>query len=205
MSGIFDKNYIDYDSWYDRNRAVYLSELEAVKESLPKEGRGLEVGVGTARFAGALDIDFGIDNSKNMLDIARKRAVDVVLGYGEELPFKNSVFDYLAIIISICFVKDPRQVLKEAKRVLNNQGKVIVAIINKSSFLGELYRKKKSLFYKEANLFGVEDIVELLRNAGFKNFSYIQTLFDIPDKIDSIDRPEQGYDKGGFVVISAEV
>jgi ubiquinone/menaquinone biosynthesis C-methylase UbiE len=140
-----------------------------------------------------------------MLDIVRKRYIDVVLGHGEELPFKNSVFDYLAIIISICFVKDPRQVLKEAKRVLNNQGKVIVAIINKSSFLGELYRKKKSLFYKEANLFGVEDIVELLRNAGFKNFSYIQTLFDIPDKIDSIDRPEQGYDKGGFVVISAEV
>lgn len=41
-----------YDDWFERHRAAYLSELLAVRALLPWEGRGLEVGVGTGRFAG---------------------------------------------------------------------------------------------------------------------------------------------------------
>ena len=60
---IFDKYYSKYEAWYEKNKYVYLSELEVVKKVLPKEGVGLEIGVGTGRFALPLDIKFGVDTS----------------------------------------------------------------------------------------------------------------------------------------------
>lgn len=96
MSGIFDRYYKRYDAWYGRNRYTYLSELRAIRKFLPRKGKGLEIGVGTGRFAGPL------------------------------------------------------------------------------------------------------------KTQGFSSFSYCQTLFDYPHKINSIERAQRGFGKGGFVVISAQ-
>ena len=71
MKTIFDRYYKKYDAWYDRNKFAYLSELEAIKKVLPKKGKGLEIGVGTGRFANSLGIECGIDSLKNMLTIAK--------------------------------------------------------------------------------------------------------------------------------------
>ena len=202
MRNIFDKFYKKYDAWYDKHKFTYLSELEVLKKVIPKKGKGLEIGVGTARFAKPLGIKYGIDPSKKMLEIAKKRGVDVKLGYGEKLPFKNSTFDYIAIIITLCFVKDPIKVLNEAKRVLKKNGKIIIGIIDRDSFLGKFYQKKKSLFYKQARFFGVKELTHLLEDVGFKNFSYYQTIFKLPEKINSIEKPKKGFGKGGFVVIA---
>ena len=60
MSRIFEKYYNQYDLWYEKNEFTYLSELEAIREVLPKSGRGLEIGVGTGRFAQSLGIAIGI-------------------------------------------------------------------------------------------------------------------------------------------------
>jgi len=204
MSNIFDKYYKKYDAWYDRNKFAYLSELEAIKKVLPRKGKGLEIGVGTGRFAHALGVTTGIDPSKNMVKIARQRGVDARLGSGECLPFKNSTFDYAAIVIAICFVKNPQKVLKEALRILKKNGKLIIGVINKDSFLGEFYQKKKSIFYRKANFFNIKEVTNLLKNAGFSKFSYYQTLYKIPGEINSIQKPRKGFDQGGFVVISGE-
>ena len=204
MNNIFDKYYKRYDAWYDKNKFAYLSELEAIKKVLPKRGEGLEIGVGTGRFADALGIKFGIDPSKNMLKIAKQRGIDARLGWGEQLPFQDVTFDYVAIIITICFAKDPQKVLKETKRVLKKKGKIVIGIIDKGSFLGKFYQKKKSAFYKQAHFFSVKDIRKLLELEGFNEFSYYQTLFKFPNKINSIEKPREGFGEGGFVVISAQ-
>jgi len=199
---IFDKHYKRYDRWYDRNRFAYLSELEAVKKAIPKRGRGLEIGVGTGRFAQALGIQTGIDPSKNMVALAKKRGVNVRLGYGEHLPFGNAIFDYAAIIITICFAKDPEGVVKEAYRVLKKKGKIIIGIIDKEGFLGKFYQKKRSVFYKKANFFSVKEITSLLESAGFSGFSYYQTLYRLPAEIRSVQKAQKGFGRGGFAVIS---
>lgn len=203
MNSIFDKYHEVYDAWYDRNRFAYLSELKAIKKVLPKQGKGLEIGVGTGRFAIPLGIAMGIDPSRNMIDIAERRGVNVRRGFGENLPFFENTFDYITLIITICFVKDPLKVLQEANRVLKSNGRLIIGIIDKNSFLGRYYQKKKSIFYKQANFFSVGGLTDLLKVSGFDRFSYYQTLFHLPDKIKSIEKPEKGFGKGGFVVISA--
>ena len=201
---IFDRYYKKYDAWYDKNKFAYLSELEALKKVIPKEAKGLEIGVGTGRFAHTLGIATGIDPSKNMLEVARKRGVNVKLGCGEHLPFKNAAFDYVAIIITICFTKDPEKVLKEACRVLKKKGKIVMGIVDKNSFLGEFYQKKKSIFYKKANFFNIREITNLLKGTGFSNFSYYQTLYKLPAEIKSVQKPRNSFGQGGFVVISGE-
>ena len=133
---------------------AYLSELEAVKKLIPKKGVGLEIGVGTGRFAEPLGIDVGVDVSEKMIHIAKQRGVDARLGDGENLQFPSNTFDYVVIIVTICFVKSPLNVLKETARVLKPNGNVIIGIIDKNSFLGEYYQKeKKSVFYKYATFF----------------------------------------------------
>ena len=200
---IFDRYYKKYDAWYEKNKFAYLSELKAIRKVLPEEGKGLEIGVGTGRFAQALGITTGIDPSKNMIRIARQRGVDARLGSGERPPFKNAAFDYVLLVITLCFLKYPQKALEEARRVLKKNGKIIIAIVDKNSFLGKFYQKKKSVFYKQANFFSVEEVVDLLKVIGFDQFLYYQTLSKLPDKINLIETPQTGYGKGGFVVICA--
>lgn len=73
MKDVFGENYKRYDDWYEKNKFAYSSELEAIGQFLPRTGKGLEIGVGTGRFAGALGIEWGIDPSERVLRIARKK------------------------------------------------------------------------------------------------------------------------------------
>jgi ubiquinone/menaquinone biosynthesis C-methylase UbiE len=203
MKSVFDTRAAEYDAWYDRNRAVYLSELSAVRKVLPQGKKGLEIGAGTGRFAASLGIGTGIDPSRNMLKLAQKRGVDVRVGFGEEMPFKNGTFDYVAIIITLCFVKNPKKVLEESFRVLRKNGRIIIGIVDKESFLGKYYLKKKSVFYKQANFLSVNEVTELLKESGFLGFSYYQTISTLPDEVRSVEKPKKGFGKGGFVVISS--
>ncbi len=204
MRPIFDRYYRKYDAWYDINKFAYLSELGTLKKAVPKRGKGLEIGVGTGRFAASLGISIGIDSSEKMIGIARQRGIDARLGCGERLPFRNRTFDYVAIIITLCFVKDSLKVLKEARRVLKINGKIIIGIIDKESFLGKFYQRKRSIFYKQAKFFSVKEITHLLNKTGFNKLSYCQALFKMPDRINAVEKPKTGFGEGGFVVISAK-
>ncbi|MDD4907614.1 MAG: class I SAM-dependent methyltransferase [Candidatus Omnitrophica bacterium] len=202
MSGVFDKHYRKYDAWYDQHKFAFLSELEAVKKVLPRTGRGLEIGVGTGRFAASLGITMGIDPARQMLKIARKRGVNTRLGSGEELLFGDKTFDYVLIIITLCFVKNPKKVIAETSRILKKNGRIIIGIIDKESFLGKFYRKKKSAFYKGAKFFSVQEVTDLLKAGGFGRFSYYQTISIFPDIMKSVEQPKKGFSRGGFVVIA---
>lgn len=200
---IFNQYSEKYDEWYDKHKFAYLSELEALKKVIPKASKGLEIGVGTGRFAAELNIATGIDPSEKMIEIARKRGVNVQLGHGESLPFSERSFDYVVIIIAICFVKDPLKVLKEARRVIKEKGHLIIGIIDKDSSLGKFYQKKKSVFYKKAHFFTIKEIRNFLKESGFSKFLFYQTLFTLPDRMTSVEKPKKGFGHGGFLVIRA--
>lgn len=203
MSDIFNRMCGEYDSWYDRNQFVYLSELEAVRGVIPSIGTGIEIGVGTGRFAGPLGIEYGIDPSENMLNLAAKRGISIQMAFGESIPFEDKTFHYAAIIVTLCFVKNPFKVLQETHRVLKDSGRIIVGIVPRDSFLGMQYQQKKTGFYKNAQLFSVKEITGLLSSVGFERFRFYQTLFHPLTEIKTIEESRQGYGQGGFVVITA--
>jgi len=49
----------EYDDWFSRTPFAYASELQAVRMLLPRRGTGVEIGVGTGRFAGEIGIPLG--------------------------------------------------------------------------------------------------------------------------------------------------
>jgi ubiquinone/menaquinone biosynthesis C-methylase UbiE len=72
----FEESAEDYDRWYDQHTAAFAAEVAALKTCLGwAGGRGLEIGVGTGRFAAPLGVSFGIDPSSSMLQLAARRGV----------------------------------------------------------------------------------------------------------------------------------
>ena len=51
------------DEWFDGHELVYQAEVAALGSSYPL-GMGIEVGVGTGRFAVPLGVQFGLDPSR---------------------------------------------------------------------------------------------------------------------------------------------
>jgi ubiquinone/menaquinone biosynthesis C-methylase UbiE len=196
----------EYDEWFEEHKLAYLSELEALKRAIPEGGRGLEVGVGTGRFAQPLGIKIGVDPSEKMLEIARKRGIEGILGRGENLPFKDGEFDFVLLAFTLCFVDNPLKVLEEAKRVLKPGGRVIVGIIDKNSKLGKIYqaKKEKSKFYKVAKFYSSEEIIDMLSKLDFTDIQALQTISGELESIKEVEAPKEGYGEGGFVVIYGE-
>ena len=156
----FDDNVDRYESWFERNRLVYESELEAIRDLLQPCGRGLEIGVGTGRFAAPLGLRFGVDPSLNMGKVAIRRGIEVILGIGEKLPFKESSFDVVLMVTTICFLDDVPAVLKEAYRVLKINGHILIGFLDRESPLGKIYEAKKeeSDFYRFASFFSADEV-----------------------------------------------
>lgn len=205
MKNSFQRYSKEYDQWYERNKFTYLSEIEALKKVTPKKGKGLEIGVGTGRFAQALGISAGLDPSEKMLKVARKRGIKTVLGRGENLPFKAGEFNFVLIVITLVFVAKPSLVIAEAKRVLKAKGKIIIGIVDKNSPLGRTYQEKKQAghrFYKEANFYSAKEAIELLKAQGFGKIVAFQTLFRPLAEIKKIEPVRRGFGKGGFVAIA---
>lgn len=202
---VFDRYYRDYELWFEKNRYVYISELNAVKRLLPKKGKGVEIGVGTGRFAAPLNIKTGVEPSKKMAEIAEKRGIKVYSSSAENLPFNNGSFDYALLVTTICFVKDVYKTFSEIRRVLKKNGRVIVGFVDKNSFLGQYYLKikNKNKFYKYATFYSTEEVLDILCESGFGNFKICQTVFNPLEKIKKVETVKSGFGDGGFVVISA--
>jgi SAM-dependent methyltransferase len=199
----FEKNVERYESWFERNRPTYESELEAIRVMLPRSGKGLEIGVGTGLFAAPLGVRFGIDPSMNMVRAAMRRGVEVILGAGENLPCKEGSFDILLMVTTICFLDDVPRTLKEAYRVLTNGGCIVIGFIDRESLLGRVYEtyKKGNLFYKDATFLSADDVLFYLKQTGFSDFVFRQTIFGNPAEMKEIDPVKLGYGEGSFVIV----
>ncbi len=202
----FENHLKEYEDWFEKNGWVYRSELAAVRERLPKKGDGVEIGVGSARFAEPLGINFGVEPSPKMRRLARQRGVEVIDGVAENLPFVDGRFDYALMVTTICFLSDIELAFKEVFRVLKPNGSFIIGFVDKNSPLGKIYqsKKEKSLFYKIATFYSVEEVLGVLEKAKFKKFSFTQTVFSGLDKVKEEETAIDGYGKGSFVVIKAE-
>ena len=203
---VFEKHAQEYDEWFDENKAVYESEILALKALIPKGDTGLEVGVGTGRFAAPLGIRMGVEPAKAMADIARKRGIDVHEAMAEALPFDDESFDFVLMVTTICFLENPLQALKEAKRVLKPGGHIFIGMIDRNSPPGREYERKKitSKFYKYANFYSADQVLNWLRSLDFGQIVIRQTIFKSPGEISAVEPFEEGHGKGAFVVIAAK-
>jgi len=90
----------------------------------------LDVGCGTGMSSDIFNCRIiGIDNSQAMLREGKRKErnnADYLRGKGENLPFKDRVFDHVISVTALHNFTDPKRALGEIKRVCRKNGAVTV-------------------------------------------------------------------------------
>jgi len=200
----FDQYTSEYDEWFEKHPTLYQSEILALKKAIPENKKGIEIGVGTGRFAEPFNIKFGVEPSENMARVAEQKGIKVFKAVAESLPIENEMFDFALLVTTVCFLSDIPKAFSEIRRIIKPKGEIIIGLIDKNSKLGKRYEQERftNKFYKDAHFYSVNEIVSFLKNVRFNYFQYWQTLTNSNEN--NIEQPEIGFGKGSFVVIKAK-
>ncbi|MEB1809746.1 MAG: class I SAM-dependent methyltransferase [Bacillaceae bacterium] len=171
---LFDQTADGYDSWCQAELGSFVDELEKnlMKEvAQPKMGeKALDLGCGTGIYSYWLNEQglavTGIDISSGMLNVAKSKPgaqnIEFLQGDIEHLPFKDETFDLIISNIVLEFTENPKEVIKEAMRVLKRGGRLVIGFIGRDSSWGKMYKEKgkkdSHSVFASANFFGEEDI-----------------------------------------------
>jgi SAM-dependent methyltransferase len=205
----FDELAPEYDAWFDgEGSQIFFNEVQAFRTVLPSLPKPwLEIGVGSGRFARALGIGTGIDPSIELIKMAKCRGINTFLGQGEQTLFDGESFGTLFLIVTLCFLDFPLEVLKEASRLLVPGGRLVLGLVLRESPWGQFYQAKKAQghrFYKFATFYSFDEVVGLIARAGFATEKVISTLFQRPGKVSRTEDPREGYfPDAGFTILVA--
>ncbi len=206
---LFDGLAEAYDAWFDKEgKIIFDTEVKAfqnILQDLPEPW--LEIGVGSGRFAQALGIGAGIDPSARLLELATKRGVDVRQARGENSDLEAGKFGAVFLIVTLCFADSPYAILKEAHRILQKKGKLVLGMVLRENPWGQLYCKEKEQghrFYQYATIHSYPELISLLARSGFIMEKIVSTLFQKPGEVKEVETPREYYSSdAGFNVIVA--
>lgn len=202
-SNVFNNKVEQYEEWFNINQNLLNTELEIIRQLLPASGKGIEIGAGTGIFASSLGIKHGIEPSEKMAAKAAKKGIHIINAFAEELPIADESYHFALMVTVDCFLEDVAKAFKEAWRILVKNGFFIIAFIDKATFLGKIYEQHKhsDSFYKYADFHSSEEIIILLKKAGFEILEKKQTIFTLENKVQEI---RDGIGEGVFAVIKAK-
>lgn len=225
----FDGYATEYDSWFMKNENLFKSEVNLYeKVTAPLKGKKvLSVGCGSGlfeSFTGNIDFE-GLEPSKDMAEIAKKRGLKVMNTTMEDAILKKEYYDAIYFNGSSSYISDLEKVYNIAKEAIKYGGQLILFDVPKESAFGFMYLLGKSLnTFEHSYLEGAmpelpyplalvkcgiwhttEKKIEILRKLGFKNFRFYQTLLVNPKYTnEEIEGVCEGYKKGGYICIIAE-
>jgi ubiquinone/menaquinone biosynthesis C-methylase UbiE len=140
-----------------------------------------------------------------VLGYAAQRGISAVQALAEALPFADGLFDRALCVTTICFVDDAGAMLREAWRVLKPGGVLVIGFIDRTSDLGQHYlaHQAENVFYRDATFFSAAEVEQLLRDRGFAEPVWVQTLTKSLEETREIESLSSGYGQGAFVVVRA--
>ena len=164
MAGRLGKDYVPGKSW--------KSLAEAFLQLLPRMVIA-DLGAGDGSFslllAQAATRVIAVDSSQKMLDVARDRAlhaaapnVEFRLGDMEDVPIDDASVDLVFFSQSLHHAAHPERALREARRILRPQGRLVILDLAKHRF-----EEARELYADEWLGFSEAEIEAMLANSGF--------------------------------------
>jgi SAM-dependent methyltransferase len=202
----FDTHSEQYEEWFSNFRAVYDSEVEALREIMPEgDLTGVEIGAGSGLFASRLGVQYGVEPSKPMLEKAAARGIEMKEGAAENVPYTEESFDYTLMVTAVCFLDDLDEAMEEIRRILKPGGSALFGLVDKDSPLGQMYQeyKDQDVFYSAATFRSASEVISSLEEHGFEVEAVRQTVFGNLEEINELQGSKEGHGEGGFVVMRA--
>lgn len=151
----------EYKGWPENMEKFWNAEAfgwdaripEEIRKLIKKElrkrikGKNIELGSGSCPYISRSTI---LDFSKDMLANAPKGHKKIFSDLNKELPFKNSSFDSASVVFVVDYLKNLNKTLKEIRRILKKQGKLI--IIQSKRPISDYYHKHEKKFWKASEL-----------------------------------------------------
>ncbi|MBS3094434.1 class I SAM-dependent methyltransferase [Candidatus Pacearchaeota archaeon] len=137
-----------YKKWFQE-------EKEFLFKNIKRDSKILEVGCGDGRSINDLlkisENIIGLDIDENSVKIGKERfakynKVKIVLGDANSLLFENKIFDCIICIGTFAnFGEDKFRILEEMRRVLKDEGKIIISVYSNEAL------KERLALYKKLN------------------------------------------------------
>ncbi|MCG2908979.1 MAG: class I SAM-dependent methyltransferase [Stygiolobus sp.] len=186
-----------YKRWYEIHDKIYESERNLVSLFQPKGC--LDVGSSPGIFHEVMNNTVSLDISIFMLKELPEDE-DKVQADALHLPFRENSFRCVFVSVTICFVSDVENFIKELKRVSSHR--IIICYIPEDSPYGKFYEelgKKGHKYYSHAHFIKREKLYRILKNEGLKVNRVASTLFSMDEK----DHEIKEGDEGSFVCLEA--
>lgn len=163
-----------YDRWM-KTFHFYKPET-IIKHLKPKKNDIiLDIGGGTGYLANKISDRckkvIVLDSSSKMLEQTKKykkRNLTVRKADALSIPYKNNYFDAVLFIDSLHHIKKIDAALKEARRVLKKNGRIIILEFTRETFLGKYVQFLDWLFIEKVRFLNPEELREKCLKAGFK-------------------------------------
>jgi ubiquinone/menaquinone biosynthesis C-methylase UbiE len=177
----FHKQAEKYDSGNKGKHARSLYESVINKLDELSFNNLLDVGCGTGNLLKLISTRYdvqisGVDLTPKMLNITRIKLgdeADLKVADSEELPFDNDKFDMVVCTDSFHHYPHPEKVLAEIRRVLQQDGMLLIA----DPYIPTPLRQLVNLYFKlsrsgDVKIYPESDIRKLLEEAGFISIEY---------------------------------
>lgn len=226
----FDQYASEYDSWFLDNANVLESEVRLVASVLrDAPSPVLSVGCGSGLFEKIMrerfdiNITCGVEPSKGMADIARRRGMEVVEATAENFDYPAGKYPTVLFNGSPSYITDLAAVLRKVYDALPQGGRVILVDVPKESTYGQMYNLAKAVgtwehpllegcyppdpypieFVMQANWRTTAEKMRLMEEAGFRDLTAAQTLTTHPlYSNNKAEDPLPGFDRGDYVAVT---
>ncbi len=161
-----------YDStadFYDnRYQEIQKRKFQEVSEDLRDAEKILDVGCGTGLFLNEIsdwgELVVGVDFSEYMVKNARERVKDafLVLSDADNLPFKDESFDAVVSLTLLQNMPNPDLTIQELTRVTEQDGKIIMTVLEKKHSVEEVKNWMFSANLKPLRVGRISDSEDIL-------------------------------------------
>lgn len=167
-------------------REIIDKEAAYPRKELLGRKKILEVGCGLGAFAERLsDLNItGLDSSEAMLQEARKRSNKIfVRGSAYCLPFPDSSFDVVFFVTTLEFLADYKKAIEEAARVLEQDGKIVVMMLNPESEYFKSHYQKPGDYFRRIKHTNLEEMTAFISQSFDTEWGYFlgikgENIFD---------------------------